>query len=91
MGANAGVRPVGLEKTGAVVSYFRGRPEEWHAGLPTYAKIIYPDLWPGIDLVYQGAANRLKYEFIVHPGADASRSACPIAGRRACPSPRTAG
>ncbi len=72
VGANAGVRPVGLEKTGAVVSYFRGRPEEWHAGLPTYAKIIYPDLWPGIDLVYQGAANRLKYEFIVHPGADAS-------------------
>ena len=55
------------------MSYFKGKPEEWKTGLPTYAKVIYRDLWPGIDLVYAGAEGRLKYEFIVSPGADPSR------------------
>jgi hypothetical protein len=30
----------------------------------------YRDLWPGIDLVFFGVRDRLKYEFIVRPGAD---------------------
>jgi len=72
IGARQDVVPEGVEKTGGVVSYFRGRPEDWQAGLPAYSKIIYRDLWPGIDLIYRGDINKLKYEFIVHPGADPS-------------------
>jgi hypothetical protein len=72
-GADKSVKPVGEAETGAVVSYFKGKPEEWRTGLPTYSKIIYPNLWPGIDLVYYGTVNRLKYEFVVHPGADPSK------------------
>ncbi|OGD21347.1 MAG: hypothetical protein A2W03_04680 [Candidatus Aminicenantes bacterium RBG_16_63_16] len=72
VGANGDVKPVGEEKTGGVVSYFKGKPADWQAGLPTYSRIVYRDLWPGIDLAYSGTANRLKYEFIVHPGADPS-------------------
>jgi hypothetical protein len=70
VGANPDVRPVGLDQTEAVISYFRGPREEWQVGLPTYSRIAYHDLWPGIDLVYYGTVDRLKYEFIVHPGAD---------------------
>jgi hypothetical protein len=73
VGANSDVKPIGTEKTEAVISYFKGKPEDWKTGLPTYSKIVYPDLWPGIDLVYFGTVNRLKYEFIVHPGADPTR------------------
>jgi hypothetical protein len=73
VGANPAVRPVGREETGALVSYFRGRPKDWKSGLPTYSKIVYSNLWPGIDLVYYGTVNKLKYEFIVHPGADPSK------------------
>jgi hypothetical protein len=72
-GAAKGVTPEGLEKTGAVISYFRGKPEDWKAGLPTYSSIIYRDLWAGIDLIYRGELDRLKYEFVVHPGADPSK------------------
>lgn len=71
-GANA-VPPVGAEQTGTVTSYFRGAPDEWHTGLPTYARIVYRDLWPGIDLAYSGTVGRLKYEFVVRPGADPGR------------------
>ena len=70
LGARPNVYPSGQDKTEAVISYFKGSPDQWHTGLPTYARLVYPDLWPGIDLVYYGTANRLKYEFIVHPGAD---------------------
>jgi hypothetical protein len=70
VGAVKGVKPVGEDETGAVVSYFKGKQKDRKAGLPTYSKIIYRDLWPGIDLVYHGTVNRLKYEFVVHPGAD---------------------
>jgi uncharacterized repeat protein (TIGR01451 family) len=70
IGAQKGVVPEGLDKTGAVFSYFKGRPKDWHAGLPGYRRIVYRDLWPGIDLVYKGDVGRLKYEFIVAPGAD---------------------
>ena len=73
LGSRQDVEPEGLEKTGASISYFRGKPEEWKTGLPAYSRIIYRDLWPGIDLAYMGESDKLKYEFIVHPGADPSK------------------
>jgi hypothetical protein len=69
-GANPDVQPVGLDVTGAVISYFKGQPDEWVAGLETYSKVVYRDLWPGIDLEYSGTVDRLKYQFVVQPGAD---------------------
>jgi len=58
----------------AVFSYFQGNdPEKWQAGCPTYARIVYENLWPGIDLVYRGEVGRLKHEFVVAPGADPRR------------------
>ena len=70
IGANPAVRPQGQDQTEAVISFFKGRPEQWQAGLKTYAGVVYHDLWPGIDLVYSGTVNRLKYRFVVRPGAD---------------------
>jgi len=70
---NESVRPVGLEKSGSVISYFKGRPAEWKTGLAAYSRIAYRDLWPGIDLVYSGTFDRMKYEFVVRPGADPER------------------
>jgi hypothetical protein len=81
--ANPKVMPRGEDRNKVVFSYFKGRPEEWKTGLSTFGKLVYSDLWPGIDLVYSGAVGRLKYELIVHPGADAARIrfACRGAGR----------
>ena len=71
-GARKGVRPEGLKENGGIVSFFQGKPEEWRTGLPAYSEIIYRDLWPGIDLIYKGEKDLLKYEFVVDPGADPS-------------------
>ncbi len=64
------VPPVGVARTPTMVSYFKGQPQHWVTGLSTFSKVEYPDLWPGIDLVYSGTGARLKYSLVVHPGAD---------------------
>jgi len=70
VGGNSKVQVKGEEVTPAQVSYFKGSQEAWKTGLATYARLVYPDLWPGIDLVYEGAGGRLKGTFRVKPGAD---------------------
>ncbi|MBI3941851.1 MAG: SBBP repeat-containing protein [Chloroflexi bacterium] len=69
VGANQ-VVPVGQGESPAVVSYFKGPRSQWQTGLRIYTGLLYQDLWPGIDLLYSGTVNRLKYTFFVHPGAD---------------------
>jgi hypothetical protein len=61
--------PAGLAP--GVVSYLGGPAAK--AGLRTYSRVVYPDLWPGIDLLLDGAVGSLKYTFVVEPGADPSR------------------
>jgi hypothetical protein len=39
--------------------------------LQGYRKIVYQDVYPGIDLVFYGGEAGLKYDFIIRPGGDA--------------------
>ena len=71
--SNSRVRAAGRQPTAAVVSYFKGPVEKRMADLPTFAELVYSDLWPGIDLVYAGEVQGLKYRFVVAPGADPDR------------------
>lgn len=69
-GASRNVEPQPREPDGAKVSFLRGNdPTRWLVGLPTHRQIVYRNLWPDIDLVFRGAGGRLKYEFVVRPGA----------------------
>ncbi len=57
-----------------IVNYFIGNdPAKWQTHIPTYGQIIYRDLWPGIDMAYEGRAGTLKSTFTVAPGADPSQ------------------
>lgn len=67
------VAPAGEVRTPATVSYFTGGRQDWKTGLDTYASIAYRNLWPGIDLIYSGTVNRLKYEYVLQPGADVAQ------------------
>ena len=39
----------------------------------TYLQLRREGIYPGIDLVYYGAGQNLEYDFLLAPGADASR------------------
>jgi hypothetical protein len=73
VGANpgAGIQP--LERLPGTSNYFIGTDRaKWRTGIPTYAKVKYEGIHPGIDLVYYGNQRRLECDFIVAPGADPS-------------------
>jgi hypothetical protein len=48
--------------------------KQWHTDIPTFSKVRYSAVYPGIDMVYYGTSQRqLEYDFIVAPGADPAR------------------
>jgi hypothetical protein len=54
-------------------NYFVGKDVSKHVtGIPSYARIRYTDVYPGIDLVYYGKQQELEYDFVVAPGVDPS-------------------
>ena len=61
----------GLDELSSKVNYFVGNDRSrWRANVPTYSKVKYKDVYPGIDLIYYGSHGRLECDFIVSPLAD---------------------
>jgi hypothetical protein len=70
-GANAKAEIAGADKLPGIVNYFIGNdPQKWRTNVPTFAKVRYKELYPGIDVVYYGNQRQLEYDLIVAPGAD---------------------
>lgn len=64
--------PHGEGRRAARVHYLRGPAAAWQLDVPAYARVVYPGVYPGIDLVFHDARGHLEYDFVVAPGADAS-------------------
>jgi len=74
------IRPVGanpsplisaLEELPGKSNYLDGAaPSTWHTNIPNYARVLYRDVYPGIDLAYHGNEGKLEYDWVVRPGAD---------------------
>jgi hypothetical protein len=70
-GANPVLQAEGEALLPGTVNYLLGNdPSRWHTGIPTYARVRYPEVYPGVDLVYYGNQGQLEYDFVVAPGAD---------------------
>lgn len=55
-------------------NYFLGNdPSRWATGVKLYQVVNYKNIYPGIDIRYYSEGSVLKYDFIVHPGADPSQ------------------
>lgn len=62
-------------------NYFIGNDStKWASNCGIFHEIIYKDIYPGIDVKYYTESGSLKYEFIVHPGADPSQIAMKFNG-----------
>src|SRR5438128_4966102 len=73
----------GLEELPGKVNYLLGNDAtKWRTNIPTYAKVQYEGVYPGVDLVYYGQQGQLEYDFIVAPGADPQALALSFAGTR---------
>lgn len=71
VGANSDSPVSGLDELPGKANYFIGKDSsKWRTNVPTYAKVRYREVYPGIDLVYYGNQRQLEYDFVVAPGAD---------------------
>lgn len=71
IGANADPRVEGQDELPGKVNYFIGNdPEKWRRNVPTFQRVHYTDVYPGIDIVYYGNQRELEYDFIVAAGAN---------------------
>lgn len=56
---------------GTVNCFVGNDPTQWHAGIPTFERVKYTGVYPGVNLVYYGNRQRLEFDFELAPGADA--------------------
>lgn len=81
LGASCESKPVPQEKLPGVINYRIGNDKsKWRTGVPTYARVQYPQVWPGVDLVYYGNQRQMQYDFTVAPGTSPSVIAWKIDG-----------
>ena len=81
VGSNENAAVAGVEKLAGVSNYYIGNdPSKWRTGVPTYSKVRFADVYPGVDLLYYGNQGRLEHDFIVAPGADPAAIAMQVEG-----------
>src|SRR5439155_21135002 len=74
LGANISPAVDGLDLQEGHANYFLGAdPNLWRMNVPLYGRVVYKDLYPGIDMLYSSHKRLLKSEFIVAPGPDPSQ------------------
>lgn len=70
-GASQTSTPRPVDELPGKVNYLVGKDRSrWHTDLPTFARVEYPQVYPGIDVIFYGQQQRLEFDFRVHPGAD---------------------
>lgn len=83
LGASADPAIAGEEPLQGTTNYFVGNDrKQWRTGIPSYRRVRYADVWPGVDLVWHGRQHALEYDFIVAPGVDASRIRLQVDGAK---------
>jgi hypothetical protein len=61
----------GAAQLPGTVNYFTGNDSaRWLSGIPTFARVNYAGVYPGIDLTYYGNQRRLEFDFNLAPEAD---------------------
>lgn len=67
--ARVGAAEERLNSVGRV--YWGGDPAAWLTEIPLYDRVRYAEVYPGIDLLYQGRQKReIEFTFALAPGAD---------------------
>ena len=81
IGADAGAPATTPEPLPGKSNYLIGNdPARWRTNVPTYQRIGYRDVYPGVDVVYYGSQGQLEYDFVVAPGADPGRIRMAVEG-----------
>ncbi|MET0648126.1 MAG: SBBP repeat-containing protein [Pyrinomonadaceae bacterium] len=71
VGADASAPAKGLGELAGKMNYLVGDDSsQWRTGVPTFGRVRYAEVYPGVDVVYYGNQRQLEYDFYVAPGSD---------------------
>ena len=80
-GSNLHPQVVGLDALPGTSNYFLSNDSRlWHTHVPTYARVLYQEVYPGVNLVYSGNQGHLEYAFVLARGANPQTIALSFAG-----------
>ena len=81
LGANTEAPVSGMDELPGKTNYFIGDdPKLWRTYVPTYARVKYSGVYPGVDLLYYGNQRQLESDFVVAPNAEPRRIVVEIKG-----------
>ena len=81
VGANRSAAVAGVDELEGKVNYLIGKdPAKWRTDVPTFGRVRYTEVYPGIDVVYYGNQRSLEYDFVVAPGRDTRTIALRFSG-----------
>ena len=81
VGANPHPAVTGLEPLPGRVNYMIGGSKvNWHTDIPTFGRVKYSSVYPGVDVVHYGVGDTLEYDIVAAPGADTSKIKLAIEG-----------
>lgn len=64
-------------------NYFIGNDRsQWHSNVAQFARVSYPDVYPGVNLTYYGKQKQLEFDFIVAPGASVAPIRLAVSGAK---------
>src|SRR4030095_9701387 len=72
IGANRKASAIGLNELPGKANYYIGNdPKKWRTAIPTYSRVKFDRVYPGVDLIYYGnSQGQLENDFVINPGAD---------------------
>lgn len=80
-GANPNPQVSGIDTLSAKSNYFIGNdPAKWRTAVPSYSRVEYRSVYPGVDLVYYGNQRELEYDWVIAPGADPKKIRMKVEG-----------
>jgi hypothetical protein len=81
IGADPGATTLAQQPMEGRVNYFIGNDSsKWHTDIPTFGKVGFHRVYPGVDVVYYGNQQHLEYDFVVAPHADPKQIQLHFAG-----------
>lgn len=70
--SNSHANALGRELLPQKTNWFKGRDtSHWLADINNYARVSYPEIYPGVELLYHTQHLLLEHDFILAPGVDA--------------------
>lgn len=64
----------GAQELAATTHYFLGKREaRWRRNVRSFGRVVYREIYPGIDLAFYGTRRQFDYDFIIAAGADPRR------------------